>query len=203
MFASWDKKVLSFWERCFFNFKGKKMTHIISLNTTLKFLENQNASQKQHKRSAKKDFWRNKLEMYRLTSQITWCHHLTSPRLQRATWALFIQMERAKAPKGMDYEGKIISRGLWCLNEACAAQTPLFTSQPPPHKYTFTHTWVHGPRHKHANLCTHKHACMHTNADHASRIDSKQISKAEEDFQNSSVLLRFITALIFLDIAFK
>lgn len=37
-------------------FKGKKMTHIISLNTTLKSLENQNASQKQHKRAAKKDF---------------------------------------------------------------------------------------------------------------------------------------------------
>lgn len=87
-------------------FKGKKMTRIISLNTTLKSLENQNASQTQHKRAAKKDFWWNKLEMYRFTSQITWRNHLTSPRLQRTTWALFIQMEGAEAPKGMDYKEK-------------------------------------------------------------------------------------------------
>lgn len=38
------------------SFKEKKTTHIISLNTTLKSLENQNASQKQHKRAAKEDF---------------------------------------------------------------------------------------------------------------------------------------------------
>lgn len=40
--------------------------------------------------------------MYRSTFQITWCDQLTSPGLQRTARALFIQMERADAPKGID-----------------------------------------------------------------------------------------------------
>jgi len=39
-----------------FIFKEYQMSHVTSLNTTLKSLENQNAPQKQHKRAAKRDF---------------------------------------------------------------------------------------------------------------------------------------------------
>lgn len=42
--------------RISFIFKERQMTRITSLNTTLKSLENQNATQKQHKRAAKRDF---------------------------------------------------------------------------------------------------------------------------------------------------
>lgn len=49
--------------------------------------------------------------MDRLSSQITWCDHLTSPGLQRTTWALFIQMERADAAKGIDVVRKNHQQG--------------------------------------------------------------------------------------------
>lgn len=49
--------------------------------------------------------------MDRLSSQITWGDHLTSPGLQRTTWALFIQMERADAAKGIDIVRKNHQQG--------------------------------------------------------------------------------------------
>lgn len=61
--------------------------------------------------------------MYRLTSQITRCHHLTSPGLQRTARALFIQMEGADAAKGMNYKEKSSAGAFWCPNESWAAQT--------------------------------------------------------------------------------
>lgn len=95
----------AFGERCCFHFqRGEDDSHYISKYHFEIHPQNQKKTlKKQHKGAVKRDFffWWNKLEMYRSIRQITWCDQLTSPRLQRSTRALFIQME---APKGMDYK---------------------------------------------------------------------------------------------------